>query len=146
MNDTTSASPESSRATPQIDIYAASLAGLCLIHCLALPVLVAFLPVVLVLSEAEWIHQLIVVLAAPATLWVISTARPGLWFVVAALTGITFLFAGAFAETLHEVETPLTVAGSVLLASAHLWHWYHNRVGGGRRNTRSENERLPLSR
>ncbi|MEM7054169.1 MAG: MerC domain-containing protein, partial [Pseudomonadota bacterium] len=58
--------------TAALDFSAISLSALCLIHCLALPLLAAGLPVIGVLSQAEWFHQLLVLLALPVTVLAIG--------------------------------------------------------------------------
>lgn len=109
-----------------IDTSAIGLSGLCLIHCLALPAVSAFLPAVGVLAEAEWVHQLLVLLALPVTVYAIiqqRALRKRTAFVLPASVGLSLLLAAAFAESLHDYETALTVAGAVVLASAHIWRW-----------------------
>ena len=115
------------RFAGQLDLYAAAMATLCLLHCLALPILLATLPLSLFVIDNHWFHQLIVVLAAPATLWIIYSARPGRLFTVAAVCGLALLLIGAFVETLEIYEEPLTIAGSILLGSAHLTRWLRHR-------------------
>jgi len=108
------------------DVSAVSLSALCLIHCLALPFLAAALPVLASLSEAEWPHKAFVLAALPVSGWVLfreQAAGRASWFTPLALSGLALLLAAAFAEWLHDYETPLTVAGAVLLASAHGLRW-----------------------
>ena len=54
------------------DAVAISLSGLCLIHCLALPVLTGFLPLMGAWAEAEWVHLGFVGLAVPVSIWTLS--------------------------------------------------------------------------
>ena len=113
-----------------LDLYAAGLSTLCLIHCLALPLLVTLLPLAAHFAENELVHQVLVLLAAPASLWVIrkvwSTKGGGL-FIGAALIGLGLLLLGAFVGAVAAYEEPITVAGAVLLGSAHLWRWLRYR-------------------
>jgi hypothetical protein len=109
-----------------LDASAAGLSLMCLIHCLLLPVFAAFLPVAGVLAEMEWIHKALVLTALPITALAIARHRTGkvrFSFVLPAVLGLALLLAAGFVEELHEFETPLTVAGAVLLASAHIWRW-----------------------
>lgn len=108
------------------DAAAISLSSLCLIHCLALPILASILPLFGVLSEAEWVHRLFVVTAVPISLLSFFATHPTrvrLVFGILALAGGMLLFLAAFIERLHDVETVLTVCGALLLAGAHLFRW-----------------------
>lgn len=114
-----------------LDGAAVGLSFMCLIHCLALPVTSAFLPLAGVLAEAEWIHQLLVLTALPVTALAIARhgkSSVGLSFIAPAVLGLMLLLAAAFLDALHDFETPLTVAGAILLASAHAWRWAHRRA------------------
>ena len=146
MGQPANPSPTSNSLISKLDVYAASIAGFCLLHCLALPVLIAALPFALLTGDSHWLHQLLVFLAAPATLWVIWSARPGHLFSAAATAGLSLLLAAAFIEVLHDIEAPITVAGSILLGAAHLWHWYQNRSNRTGEDHQSEHERLPQPR
>jgi len=122
----------SSRAAV-IDFSAITLSGLCVVHCLALPLFAAFLPLAGAWSEAEWVHKLFVALALPLSGFAIVRGLSGPdWkvFVGFAVAGLSLLFAAAFVEALHELETPLTVAGALMLALAHIWRWMRHGHGG----------------
>jgi hypothetical protein len=109
-----------------IDASAMTLSGLCLIHCLLLPLVAVSLPVAGVLAEAEWVHKAFVAAALPISGFAIARSwnRPSAaGFAWLALTGLALLCAGAFVEPLHDHETALTVLGAVILAGAHLWRW-----------------------
>ena len=111
----------------KFDITAITLSGLCLTHCLLLPILVSSLPLLSVLSEAEWIHQLLVVSAIPVSLSAFAKSH-GPSFkatlpAIMACLGIGFLMSGAFIEALHDMERALTVIGALTLATAHIWRW-----------------------
>ena len=108
------------------DAVAISLSGLCLAHCLALPLAAGFLPVLGAWAEAEWVHWAFVALAAPVSLWTLTRpqAKPlspmtaGL-----AVIGLGLLVAGAAGYPDHDRETALTVVGGLALAAAHLINW-----------------------
>lgn len=109
-----------------IDASAVTLSGLCLIHCLALPLAVAFLPLAGVVAEAEWVHQAFVAAALPLSAWAILRSghiKGRAMFVLLAVSGLVLLTTAAFVEALHDFETLLTVVGAILLASAHIWRW-----------------------
>lgn len=113
-----------------LDASAIGLSGLCLIHCLALPVLTAVLPVAGVLAEAEWIHKVLVLFALPVSAVVIrSSLRAGgnAVFIGCAATGLALLVGAAFIEVLHDLETPLTVVGALFLAGAHGYRFTQHR-------------------
>ncbi|MEM9171145.1 MAG: MerC domain-containing protein [Pseudomonadota bacterium] len=115
-----------------VDIYAAGMAGLCLLHCIALPVLVSSMSLSLPLIDNEWVHKILVLLAAPATIYILMSDRSNSGrpvFVGAALSGLALLIAGAFVPQLEPLEQSLTIAGSILLASAHLWRARSIRSG-----------------
>ncbi|MGF1462711.1 MAG: MerC domain-containing protein [Maricaulaceae bacterium] len=110
-----------------LDSAAMGLANLCLAHCLALPLLAAVLPVFGPLAENEFIHRIFVVLAAPLSL--IALLRPpayGPTWTIGGLivVGFSLLCAAAFVPALHEVETPVTVLGALVLSAGHGVRWW----------------------
>lgn len=110
----------------RLDLYAAGLSTVCVLHCVALPVLVALMPVVAQAADNELVHRLLVIAAVPVSLRVIWKTRPlsgNRLFVSAALVGLGLLLLAAFMEALAPYEEPITVTGGVLLGSAHIWHW-----------------------
>ena len=116
--------------TARLDLCAAGLSTLCLLHCLALPLLVAVMPLVAQAADNELVHRVLVILALPVSLRVIWKTLPlegnGL-FIGTALSGLGLLLVGAFIEALSAYEQPITVAGGLLLGSAHLWNWVRQR-------------------
>ena len=117
--------------TAQLDGAALCLSALCIIHCLALPTLSVLLPVLASVAEAEWVHKTFVLFAVPIALialfQVIRTDIAILFGVLASI-GLGLLIAGAFVESFHDYETPLTVAGAVFLAVAHVLRWRRFRA------------------
>lgn len=116
--------------TATYDMAAIGLSSLCMVHCLALPVLAASLPVLGAWAEAEWVHWLFVALAAPVSLLAFVRSSPsGLsWGCVAlAILGLAALIAGIAGWPDHEAETVMTVIGSGLLAAAHVLNWRRMR-------------------
>lgn len=110
-----------------IDTTAIGLSGLCVIHCLFLPIAAAVLPLFAALADAEWIHRAFVLLAIPVSGVAIGRARGtrgGRLFALIASLGLALLLGAAFIEALHDFETPITVAGALLLAAAHGWRWF----------------------
>ncbi|WP_397423195.1 MerC domain-containing protein [Phenylobacterium sp.] len=127
-----------SAADRVLDGSAIGLSGLCVAHCLALPVAAALLPVLGAWAEAEWVHVLFVLIVAPlsglALLRPSPHARRSIRVLALAAIGITLLAAGAFVAGSKAVETAVTVVGSLCLASAHMWNWYRRAsISGGPR-------------
>ncbi len=109
--------------TAVIDGSAIVLSSLCLIHCLALPIMSAALPVAGVWAEAEWVHRLFVLLAVPFAFLALASKFVSYLTGSLIVFGISFLAAGAFVEALHDYEVSLTVVGAGLLAAGHGLRW-----------------------
>ena len=105
------------------DRAAAGLSLACVAHCLALPIIAAFLPAIGAVAEAEWIHWLLTALAVFSSATVIVSApnarTPG--FLLPAILGLVLIVFAVFAENFGIDETPPTVIGGTLLAGAHLY-------------------------
>ncbi len=117
-----------------LDASAAGLSFLCLVHCLVLPVIGAFLPLAGILAEAEWIHQVLVLTALPITAMAVMrhrTSKVGVSFILPAVLGLSLLLAAGFVESLHDFETPLTTMGAILLATAHIWRLLQRNASQG---------------
>lgn len=113
-------------ARDRLDLYAAALSTLCLLHCLALPLLVTIVPLATPAAESELVHRILVVAAVPVSLraiWKTRAMRGNGLFVVAVLPGLGLLLLAAFIEAVSAYEERITVAGGVLLCAAHLWRW-----------------------
>ena len=109
----------------RLDLCAVGLSTLCVLHCLALPVLAALMPVAAQAAESELVHRLLVAAAVPVSLRVIWKTLPvagNRLFVGAALLGLGLLLLAAFMEAVAPYEEPITIAGGSLLGLAHLWH------------------------
>lgn len=114
------------------DAIGIGLSGLCLVHCLALPVLVALGPA-LVWMESGWVHLALAGLALGVSLnamraW--PSGNRGLALKTLAATGLGLLLFGALAGIPELAERAVTVAGASLLALSHGAAWLasiHNR-------------------
>lgn len=110
-----------------LDGSAIGLSGLCLVHCLLLPLAAALLPVLGAWADAESVHVAFVAVAAPlsllALLGPVRTDSSRWPLMVLAAIGIVCLALGAFVATTAIGETGVTVVGSLLLAGAHLLNW-----------------------
>jgi hypothetical protein len=110
-----------------------ALSGLCLVHCLVLPLVAAAAPVMLLAAvpagwlEAEWLHAALiapVALVSGPALWRSGGVRAGV--VVAALAA---LIAALFVAS-ESLETGLTAAGALSLLAAH-WTTLRGRKAHG---------------
>ena len=98
---------------PRLDLYAAGLSALCLLHCLALPLLVTIVPLAAQTAESELVHRLLVLATVPVSLrvvWKTSAVHRNWLFVGSVSAGLALL---------------------LLLCSAHLWNWARQRGIGG---------------
>jgi len=103
----------------------AAMAGsaACMVHCLALPLLLAAVPAaaaIIVIPESfhHWVLLLAVPLAAIALLG--GRARhAALWPLCVGGAGLGLLMTGAFALSEGGVERAVTVTGCILVALAH---------------------------
>ena len=119
---------------PRLDLYAAGLSALCLLHCLALPLLVTIMPLAAQTAESELVHRLLVLATVPVSLrvvWKTSAVHRNWLFIGSVSAGLALLLLAAFGEAVSAYEEPITVVGGVLLCSAHLWHWARQRGIGG---------------
>ncbi len=108
--------------TKWLDLASMGLSGLCVVHCLALPFLVAALPFLGVFSQNDIVHQVLVLIAAPLsalTLW-----RSGGWrklrVVAPMVVGLAMLAAAAFIGSFEDYEAFISVAGALLVAASHV--------------------------
>lgn len=105
--------------------------GLCLVHCLALPVIIAALPVASGLSAAsEALHIWILAFAVPTSLIALGfgAKQSGQWGLVAGgVVGLSLLFFGLWFEDISSLAVMFTIAGSALLVLSHLLNWRMRR-------------------
>ena len=120
--------------TAKLDRIAVQLSGLCLLHCLALPLLIACLPVLGLAEHGhEPFHELMLVVVVP--LAVVSLGRGfarhrqarviGCGALGVALLAVAALLVHPHAHIGHTVtdeaaERWMTVAGALILAGAHI--------------------------
>jgi len=121
--------------TGKLDKTAVALSGLCLIHCLLLPLAIAVFPVLgLSFVSHETFHQLILIVVLPTTVIAlgVGVARHRSRSVaVLGLAGIAALIAAAF--LVHEIgsesmERWVTVGGGLVLAAAHIRNFQLSRA------------------
>ncbi|MEG3085422.1 MerC domain-containing protein [Sphingomonas sp. PB2P12] len=103
----------------------------CMVHCLALPLLLAAAPVSIFFFIPESFHHWVIAFAAPAAVIALSSgrARHRTVFPVAfGCVGLTLLLLGAFVFPEGQVETIAVVFGGVSLATAHILNWRSRRA------------------
>lgn len=102
------------------DGVGAGISGLCMIHCVALPVLLAAAPGLGYLLDESVHRTLVAVLVVPTVLAFVPGYRLHRRWAppLLATAGFALLALGAFGEV-GAWEEPLTVAGSLLLVTAH---------------------------
>lgn len=108
---------------------------LCLLHCLALPLIAASLPALgLLVRNSETVHWALLLFAVPLGLWALWRGRPaaGPGPLLVGVTGFVLMAAAVvfFAET--SAERWLTVAGVLAVAGAHGANWLSARRRGQR--------------
>lgn len=117
----------------KMDFSAVGLSGLCLVHCLALPLFATLSPLLAALAGSEVAHTLFVAAALPVSAAALGPSlvrdRSGITqsLCVAACGAIALLIAGAVGWPSASWETPLTVTGALLLAGVHGLHVWRRR-------------------
>ena len=111
--------PQASTAT---DRAAVAFSVVCIIHCVALPVIAVALPFVSAIADAEWFHWIMAVLAVSASGFVAITGQGARTpaFLAPAGIGAFLVVSGLFSESFGVDEALPTVIGGVLIAFAHL--------------------------
>ena len=98
-----------------------------MVHCLGFPLVAALLPAAALAGDSHLVHVIMVLLAAPATLWVVqreyATGGSRL-FTSTALVGLGLMLGAVTIHALERFEVVLTLAGGTLLAAAHIWRWF----------------------
>lgn len=115
------------RVLSWFDGLAVGASALCLIHCLALPIVIAALPALAArLDLGEGFHLGVLAFALPVSAFALGEGwwrHRGLTPLFVGAAGLVLLAAGLAFEEWVAVETGVTVAGSLLLAGAHVANW-----------------------
>lgn len=125
------AAPEMLKDEAQADTLAAAISSLCLLHCLALPLVLAFAPAIHGLQSGAihgptWLHWALIGIAIPASIHALRKgyaihANPVPWKI--ATLGFMMVASGALAHGFSPIEQVLTVGGGAIIASAHWRNW-----------------------
>lgn len=114
-------------ALGRADGFAVALSALCLVHCLGLPLVIVIIPALAsALDLPETIHVGLFLMAVPASAYALAAGYRHHGMILPALfgtLGLISLGTGALIAESELQETGLTVAGSLLLAGAHLRNW-----------------------
>lgn len=108
----------------KLDRLAIFLSGLCLVHCLAIPIALVLGAVVTdwLHSNETLVHWILFGLAAPVSLWALgrNVAVGGRSNLYIGIVGLTFMFLGVSHLLGEMLEVALTVLGVTLVLVAHL--------------------------
>lgn len=119
------------KRTGWLDGFALCASSLCTLHCLGLPLLFALLPALASrIDPGESFHLVMLVLAVPTSLFALAQGwrrhrAPGL--LLLGVAGLGLMAIGALAAEGAMAEAAWTVAGSALLAGAHILNWRRGR-------------------
>lgn len=126
-----------SRKHKWLDFASMGLSGLCVVHCLLLPLLVAALPFLSFFSDNENVHKVLILTAIPLS--ALALWRSGGWRrtgVTAPMAmGLLLLALAAFLVELDPYEAALSVIGALLVAGSHAVNlnavkWFHRHQPG----------------
>lgn len=115
-----------------LDHLAITLSGLCLVHCLMLPVIIVALPILAQWNDSHFHTQMLIVVV-PVSLFAYALAYPrhrNKTIIAWGIAGIAIMFVGgtiAHANYGIVADALLTMAGSLILAAS---HFFNNRLTG----------------
>ncbi len=115
------------KVSARLDKTAVALSGICLVHCLALPLAITLFPLLgTTLIDHDTFHHLILFVVLPTTAVALAVGyrhHRSLWIAALGFLGVGALVFAAFAvHALHgeSLERWVTVAGGITLALAHI--------------------------
>jgi len=113
------------------DRFGIGVSGVCAIHCLFLPVLIALMPVASVSSAIDaWLHPLFVILIAPTVYFASKRSHFDQKITLLLVAGFILVLAGWLIGHYwlgFLAETLLTLGGSVLLIWGHWKNYRHHQ-------------------
>jgi hypothetical protein len=114
--------------TGWLDSLAVGASAVCLVHCLALPFVIAAMPALAsVLDVPIRFHLMMLILALPISgiALVAGFRRHGAVLpAIAGGFGLVLLAVGSLLLSMPTLETGLIVVGGLLLAGAHIKNWH----------------------
>ncbi len=124
------------RGPSWLDRWGIVISSICLVHCLALPVLIALLPAVApLLPPDNWVHPVLIGMALPVTGWALVRGYRlhREWRAVAlGVVGLGLIGGGVLLDAVPLAAAGLTVIGGLFVAAAHLLNWRaHSALGAG---------------
>lgn len=121
--------------TRRLDGVAVALSGACYVHCLLLPIIAAFLPVLSDSHHHGWVHWTFVAIAIPTSILALLHGHQSVGVTVVlrllAAFGLSLLILAALGWPSHELETVLTISGGTVLGGVHLFNYFHGRKKSG---------------
>ena len=110
-----------------LDSVAIGASFACMLHCLAMPILLAALPTIAhILNIPESFHLVMLSIAVPTSALALTKGyrtHRSVIPVILGLTGIMLLSTGALWQNRLMSEMLLTVLGSITLAITHVSNW-----------------------
>lgn len=108
-----------------LDLFGAVLTALCVVHCLALPVVAVVMPFLMNDVVDAWLGVVLVAVASGAVLWGALTHRQW-WPMAPFIAGLALFFASHTAVDEHSpAGVMFAVVGSALILFA---HWLNFRA------------------
>ena len=108
------------------------LSGLCALHCLMMPVILALMPLwLLEVILSSWAHPIFLILIIPTLLLSIKQSKAKRKIAVLFFSGISLLILAWLIHPVigHTAETITTVIGSAMLIIGH-WQKYRQHSSG----------------
>jgi hypothetical protein len=115
------------RTSDLVESMAVAAAAACVVHCVALPVMIAALPALAsVVPIPTSFHIAALIFAVPTTIFALALGyrrheRP--LPLLAGMGGLALLAVAILAYERTPGEAPVTIAGSLLITAAHLANW-----------------------
>lgn len=120
------------KTTQWLDGAAVTLSGLCLVHCLALPLIVAGLPFLAQFTNGH-LHAQLLVVVLPVSILALGLGyrrHRNSRIVTGGTAGMLLLVVGATVAHQHlglAADRAFTMAGALVLATAHFFNTYRKR-------------------